>query len=91
MSKFDETKAAAIEKENDAQAAVDAVMKKYDRESNTREWQGVPKIIVYTVLAAFSVFVIYVTLFATWLDLIRYPSFGFLPPASAGGLPCLMR
>ena len=75
MSKFDETKAAAIEKENDAQAAVDAVMKKYDRESNTREWQGVPKIIVYTVLAAFSVFVIYVTLFATWLDLIRYPSF----------------
>ena len=60
--------------ENSA-AAVEAVMKKYDRESNTREWEGVPKLVVYGILAAFSIFVIYVTLFATWLDLIRYPSF----------------
>ena len=61
----------------DSAAAVEAVMKKYDRESNTREWEGVPKLVVYGILAAFSIFVIYVTLtlFATWLDLIRYPSF----------------
>ncbi len=54
---------------------LEAVMKKYDRESNTRVWEGTPRIIVYAIMAAFSVFVIYVTLFATWLDLIRYPSF----------------
>ena len=57
------------------QAAVDEVMKKYDRESNTRVWEGWQKWVVYGVMAAFSLFVIYVTLFATWLDLIRYPSF----------------
>ena len=57
------------------QAAVDEVMKKYDRESNTRVWEGWQKWAVYAVMAAFSLFAIYVTLFATWLDLIRYPSF----------------
>ena len=57
------------------QAAVDEVMKKYDRESNTRVWEGWQKWAVSAVLAAFSLFSIYVTLFATWLDLIRYPSF----------------
>ena len=59
----------------DAAAAVDEIMKKYDRESNTRVWEGRPKTAFYALLAAFSCFSIYVTLFATWLDLIRYPSF----------------
>ena len=54
---------------------VDAVMKKFDRESNTRVWEGVPKILVTCVLAAFSLFCIYVTLYATWLDEIRLTSF----------------
>ncbi len=54
---------------------VDAVMKKYDRESNTRVWQGIPKVIVTCILATFSLFCIYVTLFATWLDEIRLTSF----------------
>ncbi len=55
--------------------AMDEVMKKYDRESNVRVWEGWRKGVVYAVMAAFSLFVIYVTLFATWLDLVRYPSF----------------
>ena len=54
---------------------LDAVMKKFDRESNTRIWEGVPKIIVQSVLAVFAVFCLYVTLFATWLDEIRLTSF----------------
>ena len=45
---------------------VDAVMKKYDRESNTRVWEGVPKWIVTSILAVFSLFCIYVTFFATF-------------------------
>ena len=54
---------------------LDSVMKKFDRESNTRIWEGTPKIIVSCVLALFSLFCIYVTLFATWLDEIRLTSF----------------
>ena len=54
---------------------LDAVMKKYDRESNTRIWEGTPKIIVTCILALFSVFCIYVTLFATWLDELRLTTF----------------
>jgi len=54
---------------------LDAVIKKFDRESNTRVWEGVPKIIVNSVLAIFSLFCLYVTLFATWLEEIRLTTF----------------
>ncbi len=54
---------------------LDAVMKKFDRESNTRVWEGTPKIVVNCLLAVFSLFCIYVTFFATWLDAIRLSSF----------------
>ena len=54
---------------------LDAVMKKYDRESNTRVWEGVPKILITCVLALFSVFCLYVTLVATWLDELRLTTF----------------
>ncbi len=54
---------------------LDAVMQKFDRESNTRVWEGKSKIIVNTILAIFSLFCIYVTLFASWLEEIRLTSF----------------
>ena len=54
---------------------LDEVMKKFDRESNTRIWEGAPKLAVSCVLACFSIFCIYVTLVATWLDEIRLTSF----------------
>ena len=54
---------------------VEAVMKKYDRESNVRVWEGKPKVLINSILAAFSLFCIYVTFFATWLDHIRLASF----------------
>ena len=56
-------------------AAVDEVMKKYDRESNVRVWDGVPKYVVFGIMAAFSLWVIIDTLFFTHLDLQRYPLF----------------
>ena len=56
-------------------ANVDAVMKKYDRESNTRVWEGAPKWVVTAILALFSAFCVYVTLFATWLEEVRLTSF----------------
>ncbi len=54
---------------------LDDVMKKYDRESNTRVWEGIPKTIITCILALFSLFCIYVTLVATWLDEVRLTSF----------------
>lgn len=54
---------------------LDDVMKKFDRESNVRVWEGKPKMVVTVILALFSVFCICVTLFATWLDEIRLTSF----------------
>ena len=54
---------------------LDAVMKKFDRESNTRIWEGKAKIVVTCVLAFFSLFCLYVTLFASWLEEWRLTSF----------------
>ncbi|NLU23889.1 MAG: TRAP transporter permease [Clostridiales bacterium] len=77
-----------------AEVAADAeeIMKKYDLESNVRIWEGVPKYIVRGILACFSLYCIYVTLFATMLDQVRLTSFvglgilmGFLTfPAKKG-------
>ena len=44
-------------------ADVELVMKKYDRESNTRVWQGKPASIIRWLSVLFSVYSIYVTLF----------------------------
>ena len=64
---------AIIENEADIGTAadVDEIMKKYDRESNVRIWEGVPKQIVRFVLAAFMVFMVYMNLWATWSGQIR--------------------
>jgi len=54
---------------------LESVMKKYDQESNTRIWEGKPGIAVTCILAAFSLFCLYVTLFASWLEEWRLTSF----------------
>lgn len=68
---FFKKKEAAIQEPMD----LDAVMKKYDRESNVRIWEGTPKIVVTCILACFSLFCLYVTLFTSWLEEIRLTSF----------------
>ena len=65
---------SAPEKETTA-AELDAIMRKYDRESNVRVWEGKPKIFVGIILAAFSLYCMYVTLFANMLDQVRLSSF----------------
>lgn len=54
---------------------LDSVMKKYDRESNVRIWEGKPRIAVNVILAIFSLFCLYVTLFASWLEELRLTTF----------------
>lgn len=73
-------------------ADVEAVMKKYDRESNTRYWEGIPKLVIQILMAAFAAYSIIDTVFLSVLPQRRLPIFmgmilliGFLTfPAKKG-------
>ncbi len=56
-------------------ADVEAVMKKYDRESNVRIWEGKPAVVIRWLAVLFSVYSIYVTLFSTALPEVRLTIF----------------
>ena len=61
------------------QADLDEVMRKYDRESNTRIWKGTPAVLIKILAAVFSVYCIYMTLFSSAKTEIRLPLFlGFI-------------
>ncbi len=47
--------------------SAEELMKKYDRESNVRIWEGVPAKVIRYICAAFSVYCIWVTLFSTMM------------------------
>ena len=71
--------ASALNSEADVKADVDEIMKKYDRESNTRTFSGIPEIITKVILALFSVYTLYMNLFSTWDNRARKASFvGFI-------------
>ena len=60
-------------------ADVDEVMRKYDRESNTRIWTGWQKIVVKVLMVAFALYCIAMTLFSKAMAEIRLPLFmGFI-------------
>ena len=56
-------------------ADVEAIMKKYDNESNTRIWEGTPKLVVRWISIFFSIYSMYVTLFSTALPEVRLTMF----------------
>ena len=84
--------ALAADTGDDMAADLDAVMRKYDRESATRIWEGTPKIIITAIMAIFSLYCLYMTLFSTALPEVRLTLFvgciiilGFLTyPAKKG-------
>ena len=49
------------------EADVEAVMRKYDRESNQRIWTGTPKIVIGFVMVAFAIYCIIDAVFLTTL------------------------
>ena len=60
-------------------ADVDEVMRKYDRESNTRIWSGWQAVVIKVFMAAFALLCICMTLFSTAMPEIRLPGFmGFI-------------
>ena len=50
-------------------------MKKYDRESNTRVWEGVPKLVVRWLMVLFSLYCIIDTVFLSTMQEVRLPVF----------------
>ena len=88
-----DTKAEVTEDISVGSAAdVEAVMKKYDRESNTRVWEGLPKLVIRWLMVAFSAYCIIDTVFLSTRQEVRLPMFvglillfGFLTfPAKKG-------
>lgn len=63
------------EKVNTTQQDLDEIMRKYDKESNTRIWEGIPKKIIIAFMSVFSIYCIYMTLFATVLPETRLSLF----------------
>ena len=84
--------APAAESSSDVETDLDEVMRKYDRESATRIWEGTPKIIITVIMTVFSLYCLYMTLFSTALPEVRLTLFvgciiilGFLTyPAKKG-------
>ena len=54
---------------------LDAVMRKYDRESATRLWEGTPQLVIRILMAAFGLFCIGMTLFSKAMPEIRLTMF----------------
>ena len=67
MENREKTPGSITEKEVDVGTAedVEKIMRKYDRESNTRLWEGTPAFIVKLITALFSLYCIFSTLFST--------------------------
>lgn len=63
--------APAVDTSTGTAEDMEAIMKKYDRESNTRIWEGVPKKVVRYLLAAFALLMVYMNLFANWDERVR--------------------
>ena len=71
----DTKKKATAAAEMPAVDDMDAVMRKYDRESATRVWEGKPQVVIRVVMALFSVYCIWSTLFSTAALEIRLTAF----------------
>ena len=73
------TPATANDDAQNIAADVDEVMRKYDRESNTRIWSGWQAVVIKVFMAAFALLCICMTLFSTAMPEIRLPGFmGFI-------------
>lgn len=54
---------------------INEIMKKYDRESNVRIWEGLPKKLITIFMVSFSLYCMYMTLFSTVLPETRLSLF----------------
>ena len=79
MSLFKKKPDTAPAVDTNAETDLDEVMRKYDRESNTRIWTGWRKIVTKVLMALFALYCIGMTLFSTAMPEFRLPMFlGFI-------------
>ena len=73
--KPDTSPAAGVDTAADEATDLDAVMRKYDRESATRLWEGTPQLIIRILMAVFGLFCIGMTLFSKAMPEVRLTLF----------------
>ena len=73
--KPDTSPADGVNTAADEATDLDAVMRKYDRESATRLWEGTPQLIIRILMAVFGLFCIGMTLFSKAMPEIRLTMF----------------
>lgn len=65
----------SVDESRNIAADVEAIMKKYDRESNVRTFVGIPRYILRYALALFAIYCVYINIFANWETRIERASF----------------
>ena len=73
--KPDTSPADGVNTAADEATDLDAVMRKYDRESATRLWEGTPQLIIRILMAVFGLFCIGMTLFSKNMPEVRLTLF----------------
>ena len=57
------------------EAKVQEVMEKYDRESNTRKWVGLPNAVIRYLMVAFAIYCVLINFLFNWETRIERASF----------------
>ena len=73
--KTDTSPADGVNTAADEATDLDVVMRKYDRESATRLWEGTPQLIIRILMAVFGLFCIGMTLFSKDMPEVRLTLF----------------
>ena len=75
MAENEKLNNAAVNSDVGTMEDVDAIMKKYDRESNTRIWEGTPRKILRILTALFGIFLIVMNMWIKMDERARRPLF----------------
>ena len=65
FKKKEEAKDQVLAQAPEGEVDADEIMRKYDKESNTRIWEGIPKVVVTSIMIFFSVYCLAMTLLST--------------------------
>ena len=75
MAENEKLNNVAVDNDVGTMEDVDAIMKKYDRESNTRVWEGTPRKILRVLTALFGIFLIVMNMWIKMDERARRPLF----------------
>lgn len=75
MAENEKLNNVAVDNDVGTMEDVDAIMKKYDRESNTRIWEGTPRKILRVLTALFGIFLIVMNMWIKMDERARRPLF----------------